>query len=142
MNRRAEWSIIGLSTINPTSRQVILRDSGNSSIGRLKVFKFGVSMSLSNRVKGNFMNFGEGDGSGTRFATRILVNQEGFAGSARLTGNSSQSRSPSVAEGAAASVSVELEEAVWEAEAAAEAVEAGEVEEADVEDVAVVRKDG
>ena len=49
---------------------------------------------------------------------------------------------PSVAEGAAASVSVELEEAVWEAEAAAEAVEAGEVEEADVEDVAVVRKDG
>ena len=99
MNRRAEWSIIGLSTINPTSRQVILRDSGNSSIGRLKVFKLGVSMSNSNRVKGNFLKVREGDGSGTRFATRILVNQEGFAGSARLTGNSSQSRSLRLAAG-------------------------------------------
>ena len=49
---------------------------------------------------------------------------------------------PSVAEGAAAGVSVELEEAVGEVEAAAAAVEAGELEEDDAEDVAVTRKDG
>ena len=49
---------------------------------------------------------------------------------------------PSVAEDAAAGVSVELEEAVGEAEAAAAAVEAGEVEEDDAEDVAVIRTDG
>ena len=46
-----------------------------------------------------------------------------------------------MAEGAAASVSVELEEGVEEAEAAAEASEAGEEEE-DVEDVAVIRRNG
>ncbi len=49
---------------------------------------------------------------------------------------------PSVAEDAAAGVSVELEEAVGEVEAAAAAVEAGEMEEDDAEDVAVIRKDG
>lgn len=38
------------------------------------------------------MEVGERDGPGTRFATRMLINQEGFAGSARLTGKSSQSR--------------------------------------------------
>lgn len=47
---------------------------------------------------------------------------------------------PSVAEGAAASASVELEEGVEEPEAAAAVVEAVEVEEEDMEDVAVIRK--
>ena len=49
---------------------------------------------------------------------------------------------PSVVEGAAAGVSVELEVAVGEVEAAAAAVGAGELEEDDAEDVAVIRKDG
>lgn len=48
---------------------------------------------------------------------------------------------PPVSEGAAATVSEELEESVEEAEAAAAAVEAGEVEEEDMEDAAVIRKD-
>lgn len=65
MNRRAEWSIIGLSTINPTSRQVVLRDSGNSSIGRLKVFKLSVSMSLSKPSKEKTLwKLGKGMGQG------------------------------------------------------------------------------
>lgn len=38
MNRRAEWPIIGLGAINSASRQVVLRDSGNRSIGRRQVF--------------------------------------------------------------------------------------------------------
>ena len=49
---------------------------------------------------------------------------------------------PSVAEGAAASESVELEDGVEEAEAAAEAIGAGEEEEEDTEDVAVIPKNG
>lgn len=55
--------------------------------------------------------------------------------------NSVTVTSPSVAEGAAASVSVELEEGMEEVEAAAAAVEAGEMEEEDMED-AVIQKDG
>ena len=47
-----------------------------------------------------------------------------------------------MAEGVAASVSVELEEGVEEAEAAAEASEAAEEEEEDMEDVAVIRRNG
>lgn len=45
---------------------------------------------------------------------------------------------PPVAEGAAATVSEELEESVEEAEAAAAAVEAGEVEEEDMEDAVLL----
>ena len=68
----------------------------------------------------------------------VLVNAGMLRNSVTVTG-------PSVAEGAAASASVELEEGMGEAEAAAEAIEAGEVEEEeeeDVEDVAVNRKHG
>lgn len=46
------------------------------------------------------------------------------------------------AEGAAGSVSIELEDDVEEADVAAAPVEAGEEEEKDVDSVAVIRKDG
>ena len=61
----------------------------------------------------------------------VLVNAGMSRNSVTVTG-------PSVAEGAAASESVELEEGVGEAEAAAAAVEVGETEGEDVEDFAMV----
>lgn len=47
MNRRAKRSIIGLSAIDSASCQVVVRNSGNTSIGRCKVSRFGVSKFLS-----------------------------------------------------------------------------------------------
>lgn len=49
---------------------------------------------------------------------------------------------PSVADGAAAGVSVELKDGLEEAEAAAAPVDAAEMEEEDVEDVAAIQNDG
>lgn len=65
----------------------------------------------------------------------VLVNAGMLCISVTVTG-------PLVAEGAAASVSVELEEGVEEVEAAAEAIEVGEEEEEDMEDVAVIQRNG
>ena len=65
----------------------------------------------------------------------VLVN-------AGMLRNSVTVTDPSVTEGAAASEPIELEEGVGEAEAAAVAVEAGEMEEADTGDLAMIRRDG
>lgn len=54
MDRRAEWSIVGLSTVDPASCQVVVRNSGNSSVGSREVFKFAVSTSLSRLRNENF----------------------------------------------------------------------------------------
>lgn len=93
MNGRAKWSIIRLSSIDSASCQVVLRDSGSSSIGRGKVFKFGVSISTSKQSNGKISgNWGE------RMIRGQLL-QAGFwsirkeLGKARLTGRSSESRS-------------------------------------------------
>lgn len=53
MNRRAKWPIIVPSTIDPASRQVVLRNTGKGSIGRCKIFGSGVSILIqrsSNRA--------------------------------------------------------------------------------------------
>ena len=68
----------------------------------------------------------------------VLVNAGMFRNSVTVTGPSG----PSVTEGAAAGESVELEEDVGEAEAAAVAVAVGEMEGVDVEDFATIRRDG
>ena len=47
MNRRAEWSIVGVGTIDSASRQFVVRDSGNCSIGCRKIFETGVSIRIS-----------------------------------------------------------------------------------------------
>ena len=65
----------------------------------------------------------------------VLVNAGMLRNSVTVTG-------PSVADGAAASASVELGDALEEAEAAAAPVDAAEVEEEDVEEVAAIQKDG
>ena len=65
----------------------------------------------------------------------VLVNAGMFRNSVTVTG-------PSVTEGAAAGESMELEEDVVVAEAAAVAVAVGEMEGEDVEDFAMIRRDG
>lgn len=47
MNRRAEWSIVGLGTIYSASRQFVVWDSGNRSIGCRKIFEITVSVPIS-----------------------------------------------------------------------------------------------
>ena len=83
MNRRAEWSIIGFSTIDSASRQVVLRDSGNCSIGRRKIFVFGVSICISKLNS-------HGCSGSMVFAAQIYVNWEEYYRRNKLTGRSSQ----------------------------------------------------
>lgn len=80
MNRRAEWAIIGLTTINPTSCQVVLRDSGNSSVGRCKIFKLGVSIPPSKRINAICQEVqGKRRSRGTMY-NQVLLNPQQVAG--------------------------------------------------------------
>ena len=84
MNRRAERSIVGSSTVDSASCQVVMRDSGNSSIRCREVLGFGVSISLLKRSKrGDIREFGGRNSAENRF---VIPRQ------ARLTGRGSQSR--------------------------------------------------
>ena len=47
INRRAEWSIVGIGTIDSAGRQFIVRNSGNCSIGCRKIFEIGISIPIS-----------------------------------------------------------------------------------------------
>ena len=70
MNRRAKWSIVGLSTIDPASCQVVVRDSGNRSVSSREVFRFAVSTSLS-RLRDEILL--RVFGGRKRFGTRLIT---------------------------------------------------------------------